>query len=120
MEGNSKSLAFYETFSELNHNAVVGYSFPTHMPSQTLVVLLMSDWLHERIKLRYTITEELLRRAGFDFAEVKGRGTGRMAQMMSLILFGDYASYYLALLNRADPTPVGPIDYLKGRLARGG
>ena len=116
---NSKNLAFYETFSELNHNSVVGYSFPKQMPAQTLVVLLASDWLHERIKLRYGITEELLRRAGFDFAEVKGRGVGRLAQMLTLVLFGDYVSYYLALLNRTDPTPVTSIDYLKGRLAKG-
>ncbi len=116
---NAKNLAYYETFSELNHNSVVGYSFPQQMPAQTMVVLLMSDWLHERIKLRYGITEELLRRAGFDFAEIKGRGAGRLAQMLTLVLFGDYVSYYLALLNRADPTPVTSIDYLKGRLAKG-
>jgi glucose/mannose-6-phosphate isomerase len=41
---------------------------------------------------------------------------GTLAQMLSAILFGDYTSYYLALLNGEDPSPVPPIDYLKSRL----
>jgi glucose/mannose-6-phosphate isomerase len=36
---------------------------------------------------------------------------------MSAVLLGDYVSYYLALLNEVDPSPVAVIDYLKGRLA---
>ncbi|MBN1693462.1 MAG: hypothetical protein JW845_07920, partial [Dehalococcoidales bacterium] len=36
-----------------------------------------------------------------------------------LISFGDYVSYYLALLYKADPTPVKMIAYLKERLAKG-
>ena len=38
--------------------------------------------------------------------------------MMSLVLFGDYTSYYLAILNKIDPSPVKAIDYLKEQLAR--
>ena len=38
--------------------------------------------------------------------------------MVSLIALGDYVSYYLALLNGADPTEIEPIDYLKDALAR--
>jgi len=40
-----------------------------------------------------------------------------LAQIMSSVLFGDYVSYYLALLNGVDPSPVAAIDYLKRRLA---
>ncbi|MDD4264010.1 MAG: SIS domain-containing protein [Firmicutes bacterium] len=38
--------------------------------------------------------------------------------MFSLIYFGDFVSWYLAMLNSADPTPVKVIDYLKGELAK--
>ena len=37
---------------------------------------------------------------------------------MSLVLFGDYISYYLAMLYQIDPTPVKAIDYLKEQLAK--
>ncbi|MDO8491899.1 MAG: SIS domain-containing protein [Dehalococcoidia bacterium] len=33
--------------------------------------------------------------------------------------FGDFVSYYLALLNGVDPAPVTVIDRLKERLAEG-
>ena len=33
--------------------------------------------------------------------------------------FTDYVSFYLALLNGADPSQVKSIDYLKDRLAKG-
>ena len=36
----------------------------------------------------------------------------------SLVLFGDYVSYYLAILYQVDPSPVKAIDFLKERLAR--
>jgi glucose/mannose-6-phosphate isomerase len=38
--------------------------------------------------------------------------------MFSLIYLGDWVSYYLAVLNRVDPTPVKVIDYLKAELAK--
>jgi len=37
--------------------------------------------------------------------------------MLSAVLLGDYVSYYLAMLNEVDPSPVAAIDYLKERLA---
>jgi glucose/mannose-6-phosphate isomerase len=39
--------------------------------------------------------------------------------MMSLIMLGDFVSYYLGILNKTDPTPVKAIDYLKERLGKG-
>ncbi len=115
---NSKTTAFYEVFSELNHNAVVGYTFPAAVLPQMLVIMLDSDLLHERLRLRYSITRELLAGAGIDCEMIKGEGTSALGQMMSLIYLGDYVSYYLALLNETDPTTIKEIDFLKGRLAQ--
>jgi glucose/mannose-6-phosphate isomerase len=38
--------------------------------------------------------------------------------MFSLIYLGDWVSYYLALMNGVDPTPVRVIDYLKRELSK--
>jgi len=48
---------------------------------------------------------------------VEAKGKSPLSQMMSAVILGDYVSYYLALLNDVDPSPVTAIDYLKGRLA---
>lgn len=114
---NSKTMCFYEVFSELNHNAVVGYRFPADLMSKTTVIMLDSDLLHERIRLRYDITQKLLDKAGIQHETLKGEGKSALSQMMNLVLFGDYVSYYLAILNQADPTEVKSIDFLKNILA---
>jgi len=114
---NSKNWAFHEVFPELNHNAVVGYEFPPDIKDRILVVLLHSSLLHHRISNRYRLTSEILTLAGIGHEWVEAKGNSPLAQMMSLVLFGDYVSFYLALMNGVDPTPVAPIDYLKKRLA---
>jgi len=38
--------------------------------------------------------------------------------MMSLILMGDYVSYYLALLYGTDPYPIKAVEYLKSKLGK--
>jgi glucose/mannose-6-phosphate isomerase len=113
---NSKTTAFYEVFSELNHNSVVGYSLPEEVTHQLIVVMLNSSHLHERIHLRYDITQTLLDQAGIYYQVLNAEGQSPLSQMMELILMGDYVSYYLAVLNQVDPTPVKEIDYLKNEL----
>ena len=49
---------------------------------------------------------------------IEARGQSPLAQLLSVLTIGDWVSYYLALLNGADPTPVTAIDYLKAELAR--
>lgn len=113
---NSKAWAFYEVFPELNHNAVVGYQFPRELASKIVVVLLRSAYLSKRIQLRYQLTCQLLRQAKVSYQIVDGEGTSPLSQMISLVLFGDYVSYYLAILYKIDPSPVKAIDYLKEQL----
>jgi glucose/mannose-6-phosphate isomerase len=115
---NAKAWAFHEVFPELNHNAVVGYQFPLEMAGRILVVMLRAPSLHQRVKLRYDITSRLLERAGVAHENVDAEGTSPLSQMMSLVLFGDYVSTYLAVLYGVDPTPVEAISFLKGELGR--
>ena len=116
---NSKAWAFHEVFPELNHNAIVGYQFPPELAGKVMVVLLNSNLLPQRIKLRYQVTCKLLEQAKVDFQVVDGEGASPLSQIMSLVLFGDYVSFYLAILNEIDPTPVRNIDYLKEQLGKG-
>jgi glucose/mannose-6-phosphate isomerase len=113
---NSKAWAFYEIFPELNHNAVVGYQFPTEPAQEIFVVLLRCLSLHPRTLIRYQVTGELLEQNGISHQIVDSQGKNVLNQMMSLIFLGDWVSYYLSLLYQTDPSPVKVIDYLKKRL----
>jgi len=115
---NSKTWAFFELFPELNHNGVVGYEFPSQVKESLFVVLLRSTLFHPRNLLRYEATAKLLDKAGISHEFVEAVGATALAQVMSLVLFGDYLSFYLAILNRIDPTPVDSIDFVKKYLAR--
>ena len=114
---NTKAWAFYEVFPELNHNAVVGCEFPAEQAQRVFAILLRSQHLHPRTLARYEVTAEVLRQAKVSYEIVDGLGESALSHMMSLILFGDWVSYYLALLYETDPSPVRVIDYLKKRLA---
>ena len=115
---NSKTMAFFELFPELNHNAVVGYDFPPEVKEKIFVVLLHSASFNPRNRLRYKATAQLLAKAQIKHELVEAIGATAIAQVMSLILFGDYISFYLAILNRVDPTPVDSIDFVKKYLAQ--
>ncbi len=115
---NSKTWAFFELFPELNHNAVVAYVFPPQAKENIFVVLLHSASLHPRIRLRYEATAKILAKAGISHEFVEAVEGGILAQMMGLVLLGDYLSFYLAILNSIDPTPVDSIDFVKKYLTQ--
>jgi len=90
---NSKAWAFYETFPELNHNAVVGYQFPPELASKMYVLLLRCPSIHPRILIRYQVTSELLKQNDISHEIINSQGEGELNQMMSLIYLGDWVSY---------------------------
>ena len=115
---NSKTWAFSETFPELNHNAVIGYEFPFEAKERIFVLLLRSSSFHPRSLLRYEATVKLLTKAGIAYEFVEAMGRSSLAQVMRLVLLGDYSSFYLAMLNRVDPTPTDSINFVKQYLAQ--
>ena len=115
---NSKAWAFFESFPELNHNAVVGYEFPAEAKERVFVLMLHSSSLHPRNLLRYDITSKLLTKVGIAHEFVEASGQSALAQMLSLVLLGDYASFYLAMLNEIDPTSTDAINLVKKSLAQ--
>ena len=115
---NSKTWAFFENFPELNHNAVVGYEFPPEAKERIFVLMLRSSSLRPRNLLRYEVTAKLLAKAGITCEFVEAIGKSTLAQMMSLVLLGDYASFYLSMLNEVDPTSTDAINFVKQYLTK--
>jgi glucose/mannose-6-phosphate isomerase len=115
---NSKSWAFFENLPELNHNAVVGYEFPPEAKERIFVLMLRSSSLNPRNLLRYEVTAKLLARAGITCEFVEAKGKSALAQVLSLVLLGDYVSFYLSMLNEVDPTSTDAINLVKQYLTR--
>jgi len=115
---NSKAWAFFESFPELNHNAVVGYEFPPEAKESIFVFMLRSSSLRPRNLLRYEVTAKLLAKAGISYEFAEARGESALAQVLSLVLLGDYASFYLSMLNEVDPSSIDAINFVKQYLAQ--
>ncbi len=115
---NSKTWAFSECFPELDHNAVVGYRFPNWLANRVFVLLLRSPSLHPRTQIRYQVTADILTEARVEHEFIDAQGESHLSQIMSAVLLGDYVSYYLAILNQIDPSPVAAIDRLKEKLGK--
>jgi glucose/mannose-6-phosphate isomerase len=117
LDENAKRWAFYEEMPELNHNSVVGYETSELVQDRVTILTLRSAHDSERMQARWRITSQILEREGVENRSVEARGSSQLAQMLSLIHFGDLVSVYLALASDIDPTPVSTIGYLKEQLA---
>jgi len=115
---NAKHCAYSAVFPELNHNEIVGWEHPAELLKHFAIVMLKDKDDHPRVVQRMAITNELLKNTPDAFVEISPRGESRLARMFSMIHLGDWVSYYLAMLNEADPTPVERINYLKNELER--
>ena len=114
---NSKVWAFYEEISELNHNAVEGFALPKEVAERAYVVFLHHRGLNPRNVLRYGATRDALEAAGVASERVEARGEGDLARVLTSVYFGDWVSYYVAMLNGVRPSPVTSIQHLKKWLA---
>ncbi len=115
---NGKQLGFGHVLPEMNHNELVGWKVLTDLMKRMEVIFLRDRGSHARVLLREDITKKIIEQYAAGITEVWSEGTTVLARMFSLIHFGDWFSFYLALLNQEDPAPVKVIDYLKNELAK--
>ncbi len=118
---NAKTAAYYEGLPELNHNSIVGTIYPEDGVRRLGVVQLISRRHdHPRVQLRQDATGDLLLQEAILNDRVYAAGESRLANQLSLIQYGDYVSYYLAMSYGVDPTPIPQIVALKARMAETG
>jgi glucose/mannose-6-phosphate isomerase len=125
MSENAKVLAYGNVYPEMNHNELVGWSKSFHAGNtatphmdEMAVVYLRDKQDYQRVRMRMDITKKIIEKCAYEAIDVHSEGTSLLARMFSLIYLGDWVSYYLAILNHVDPTPVRAIDYLKNELSK--
>jgi glucose/mannose-6-phosphate isomerase len=64
------------------------------------------------------ITGGIVRDLAGAVTEVWSEGDSLLSRLFSLIHLGDWVSFYLAIENNVDPTPVKKIDFLKNELTK--
>lgn len=114
---NAKQPAFWNVFPELNHNEILALMRSDLLANQH-IILLQNDYDLRQNRARMEIMTGLFEEHDVPFTVLRAEGEGELAQILSQIYFGDYVSYYLALLNEVDPTPVTLIEEFKKELAK--
>ncbi|PKB71097.1 MAG: hypothetical protein BZY87_07155 [SAR202 cluster bacterium Io17-Chloro-G6] len=117
---NGKSWAFAESLPELLHNAVESYPGGAEIRQRTTALLLKPNQPTPEVERRYTVLAEMLDHAGIENRMFTGVQGGALPQILSMIVLGDHISYYMGLLNDADPSETPNIDHLKERLSSSG
>ena len=114
---NAKALAFNNQFPEFNHNELVGWNKIDNYRDRLVVVHLRDSDDNPRVAKRMAIVKSIIEKEQVEVIEISSQGDFPLGHMFSLIQLGDFASFYLAVLNNIDPTPVKIIDHLKKELA---
>src|SRR5581483_3606987 len=112
---NAKHIAWVNQYPELNHNEFIGWSKqPVDKPYS--VIEHRSIFEHERVQKRFAVTERLLSGMRPSPIVVNAEGGTALEQMLWCVLFGDFVSIYLALLNGLNPAPVELVEKFKKAL----
>lgn len=115
----AKAGANFEVIPEANHNTLAGTLNPQQvLNAHTMTMFLRAPSDHPRNRLRSDLTRQTFMLEGMNTDFVDARGESALAHMWTLILFGDYMSYYLAMAYGVDPTPVDALVGFKEAMAR--
>ncbi len=116
LEENSKVLAFHHHIPEQNHNEIEGWNqYPDFLENISIIWLKDEDD-HIRSLKRMNISKDILRDIPKQQIIIETKGKSRVTRFLKLIHFTDWISYYLALQNKIDPTPVMRIQDLKRKM----
>lgn len=113
---NSKALAVSHELPELDHNEVMGWKYGGGTVSLPIWVILRPGRPSRETLARIGFTPRVIGRR-VAIRTLTGKGRSRLAQILSLVHFGDMVSLYLAFLNGVNPADTIPIDRLKALMA---
>jgi glucose/mannose-6-phosphate isomerase len=117
---NAKAPAFWNMQPELCHNEVTGWGQHGDITRQVLTLIaLRHDSEHPQVMRRFELVFDQVREVVGSIEQVHAEGEGDLAQLLDLILFGDFMSLHLAAQEGLDPGPVPVLDFIKQRLREG-
>lgn len=118
LEENAKMLASHHSIPEQNHNEIEGWNCHPHLLATKYIIWLKDKDDHPRSLGRMKVTAKLLEGQTIKQVEIIEKGRSALIRLLKMIHFNDWVSYYAALLNNVDPTPVYRITKLKEEMER--
>lgn len=110
---NAKTPAFWNTFPEINHNEMVGWTLPQ---GKFHILVFQEKNIHLQILKRMEITAKLLKAKGVETDFIPLEAENSLNTIFSALIMGNWISYYLSLEYGQDPTPVAMVEEFKKQL----
>lgn len=111
---NANAPAFWNTYPELCHNEVQGWGQHGDVTRQVLTLVnLRHEFEHPQVARRFDVVRPLLDEVVARTEDVWAEGEGQLAQLLDLVLVGDFVSLELAAQEGIDPGPIDTLDRVK-------
>jgi glucose/mannose-6-phosphate isomerase len=112
---SGKVFAPYYCIPELNHHLLEGMGSLRTARNHWTIVFLDSRHYAPAIKKRLTITERIMKKQGFRTVRLSVGGS-IAEEVLRLISFGSWLTYYEAILSGLDPATIPWVNYFKKHL----
>jgi len=112
LQENAKIHAMAEDVIEACHNGVVSWKKKDNL----CPILIEGKDDYIKTKERWKIIKQFFDEKKINYKEIFSPSGGILTKVVYLIYLLDYASIYLAIKNKTDPTPIDSIDYIKKRI----
>ena len=112
LQENTKSHAMIEDVMESSHNGIMAWE----KSSDVKPILLRGKDDSEKTKQRLDIFAKYFKKNNIDYEEIISIDGNIISKIVNLIYVLDYASIYLAIKRKINPTPVDSISFIKSKL----
>lgn len=109
---NAKIKSYWNVIPEMQHNEIVGY---TEKDEDTFVILLTDEEDHPQIKKRFQVLKKLLSEKS-PYIEMRLTGEKKLGKYFLSIYLANLTSFFLAIREDKNPTPVKVVEELKKML----
>ena len=114
----AKAGANFEVVPEASHNTLNATLNPNEtLNAHTMTLFLRASSDHPRNRLRSDLMRQAFMLEGLNTDVIDARGESVIAHLWTLIIFGDYMAYYLAMAYGADPSEEDAILNFKRSLS---
>ncbi len=114
----SRNFTQFYDFPEVNHVLIEATTKPEFIKEKSKYIFFESDFNHDRVKLRYQVTQNILKEQELDFKTYKLKGSTKLVQTLELPHYCAWVGYYLSILQDTDPGPEPWIIKLKEALSQ--
>lgn len=114
---NANAPAFWNAYPELCHNEIQGWGQHGDVTRQIVTLVnVRHDFEHPQVARRFEVVRPLLEEVVAGIEDVHAEGEGQLAQLLDLILVGDFVSLELAAQEGIDPGPIDTLEHVKAEV----